>query len=140
MTAIAEKKVIYTARTHSVGGRAGEARSSDGKLTIAFAAPGSSGPGTNPEQLLAAGWSACFGGAMAVIARKLNVALPSDLSIDAEVDLIAAEGGYSLAARLTISAPGLSRDLAQQLIDAAEKSCPYSKALRGNIPASFILA
>ena len=139
MTTMTDQKVIYTARTHTTGGRSGEARSSDGRLEVKLSLPGSPRPGTNPEQLFAAGWSACFEGAMAGAARKMDVKLPDGLAIDAEVDLIADGGEHSLAARLNISAPGLPRDIALQLIDAAEKTCPYSKAIRGNIPASFNL-
>src|SRR5215475_15062664 len=90
-------KVFYTARTHTVGGRdKGAARSSDGRLDIKLSVPGGPGLGTNPEQLLAAGWSACFESAMALAARRMKVALPVDLAIDAEVDLNLGDGGYFL--------------------------------------------
>lgn len=126
-------QVIYTGRTHTTGGREGAARSSDGRLDVQLSRPGSSGPGTNPEQLLGAGWSACFIGAMGHAARHLNVNLPGDLAVTAEIDLGTGEGGFFLQARLQVSLPGLPRDTAQALIDAAHQTCPYSKALRGNI-------
>ena len=139
MATMTESKVIYTARTHTTGGRAGQARSSDGRLDVKLSVPGSAREGTNPEQMFAAGWSACFEGAMAGAARAMKIRLPDDLAIDTEVDLILTDGDYSLAARMNISVPGLDRAVAQQLVDAAERTCPYSKAIRGNIPASFTL-
>lgn len=126
-------QVIYTGRTHTTGGREGAARSADGRLDVQLSRPGSSGPGTNPEQLLGAGWSACFIGAMGHAARQLNVNLPGDVAVTAEIDLGTGEGGFFLQARLQVSLPGLPRDAAQALIDAAHQTCPYSKALRGNI-------
>src|SRR5271154_5048554 len=127
-------KVLYTAKTHTTGGRDGGAsRSSDGRLGIKLAVPGTSGNGTNPEQLFAAGWSACFEGAMGLAARKMKVPFPADLGIDAEVDLVLTGDGYSLQARLHVSLPGLDRDVAQALVDAAHETCPYSKAIRGNV-------
>lgn len=127
------EKVLYTGKTHTTGGRDGTSRSSDGRLDIKLSSPGSSGAGTNPEQLFAAGWSACFIGAMGLAAGKLKIALPADLSVDAEVDLGTAGGGYFLQARLNISLPGLERDVAQALIDTAHQTCPYSKLSHGNI-------
>ncbi|MCX2862979.1 organic hydroperoxide resistance protein [Paucibacter sp. PLA-PC-4] len=126
-------QVIYTGCTHTTGGREGAARSADGRLDVQLSRPGSSGPGTNPEQLLGAGWSACFIGAMGHAARQLNVNLPGDVAVTAEIDLGTGEGGFFLQARLQVSLPGLPRDAAQALIDAAHQTCPYSKALRGNI-------
>ncbi|WP_441227934.1 organic hydroperoxide resistance protein [Tardiphaga sp. 20_F10_N6_6] len=126
--------VIYTAKTHTSGGRLnGTARSSDGRLDIRFSAPGSTDVGTNPEQLFAAGWSACFQGAMGLAAKRLKVTIPSDTTIDAEVDLCLAEGAYFLRARLNVGLPGLESDVAQTLVDAAHETCPYSKAIRGNV-------
>ena len=128
------QKVLYTARVHTTGGRDGGAsRSDDGRLDIRHSLPGSPGTGTNPEQLFAAGWSACFEGAMGVVARKMKIALRADTAIDAEVDLCQTDGAYFLRARLNISLPGLKRDAAQALADAAHEACPYSKATRGNI-------
>ena len=126
-------KVLYTARTHATGGRDGVARSSDGRLDISLSSPGAPGAGTNPEQLFAAGWSACFLGAIGVAARETKVALPADTAVDAEVDLRLGEGGYSLLARLNVSVPGLDRETASALVQRAHEVCPYSKATRGNI-------
>ena len=106
-------KVLYTAQTHTTGGRDGASRSSDGRLDVKLSSPGTAGTGTNPEQLFAAGWSACFLGAMGVAAAKMKVALPADRAVDAEVDLGLADGGYLLRARLHVSLPGLDRTVAQ---------------------------
>ncbi|GAB7545980.1 organic hydroperoxide resistance protein [Cupriavidus sp. CuC1] len=128
------EKVLYTGRTHtSSGGRNGTSRSADGRLDIQLSSPGSPGNGTNPEQLFAAGWSACFIGAMGIAAGKMKVALPPDLAIDAEVDLGTTGDAYLLQARLNVRVPGLEREVAQALVDAAHQTCPYSKATRGNI-------
>src|SRR5882672_3415674 len=105
-------KVLYTAKTHTTGGRDGASRSSDGRLDVKLSSPGTAGIGTNPEQLFAAGWSACFEGAMGLAARKMKIALPPDAAIDAEVDLNLADGAYFLRARLNISLPGLAHDIA----------------------------
>lgn len=127
-------KVLYTARTHTSGGRHhGAAHSSDGRLDIKLSPPGAEGNGTNPEQLFAAGWSACFEGAMETAARRMRVELPDATAIDAEIDLLVNKGEYSLQARLNISLPGLDKDVAQQLIETAHKICPYSKAIQGNV-------
>jgi osmotically inducible protein OsmC len=127
------EKVLYTAQVHTTGGRDGAARSSDGRLDVKLSSPGTSGSGTNPEQLFAAGWSACFLGAMGVAAGQLKVALPADRAVDAEVDLGMTDGGYLLRATLNISLPGLDRETARAVVDAAHQICPYSKATRGNI-------
>lgn len=128
------KKVLYTAKDHTTGGRdGGAARSSDGRLDINFSVPGTPGIGTNPEQLLAAGWSACFIGAMGIAARKMKITLPADTAIDAEVDLCLTGDAFSLEARLNVSLPGLEPEVARALADAAHQTCPYSKATRGNI-------
>ena len=126
-------KVLYTGKTHTIGGREGSSRSSDGRLDIKLSSPGSAGQGTNPEQLFAAGWSACFIGAMGLAAGQMKVKLPADLSVDAEVDLGTNDSGYLLQARLNVSLPGLERAIAQALVDAAHQTCPYSKLTRGNI-------
>jgi osmotically inducible protein OsmC len=127
-------KVLYTGKTlTSSGGRNGAARSSDGRLDIQLSSPGSAGTGTNPEQLFAAGWSACFIGAMGKGAAALQVKLPADLSVDAEVDLGTTDGAYLLQARLNVSLPGMARETAQAVVDFAHQNCPYSKATRGNI-------
>ncbi len=139
MTITAIEKVLYTGKTHTTGGRDGAAQSSDGRLDIKLSSPGTSGGGTNPEQLFAAGWSACFMGAMGLAAGQLKIALPADRAIDAEVDLGTNENGYQLQARLNVSLPGLDRAQAQQLIDAAHQTCPYSKLSRGNIDVKITL-
>jgi len=127
------EKVLFTAKVHTTGGREGASRSSDGRLDIKLSPPGSAADGTNPEQLFAGGWSACFEGAMGLAARKMKVALPADTSIDAEVDLCLTDGAYFLQARLNVRVPGVARDVAQALVDAAHQTCPYSKATRGNV-------
>ncbi|MGO4338693.1 organic hydroperoxide resistance protein [Labrys sp. KB_33_2] len=132
-------KVLYTGRTHTTGGRDGAARSEDARLDIKLSPPGSSQPGTNPEQLFAAGWSACFIGAMGLAAGKRKLKLPTDTAVDAEVDLGTTEGAYFLQARLKVSLPGLDRELAQAIIEEAHQTCPYSKATRGNIDVELSL-
>jgi len=133
-------KVLYTGRTHTTsGGRDGTAHSDDGRLDIALSSPGTKGTGTNPEQLFAAGWSACFIGAIGLAAQAAKVALPEDLSVDAEVDLGRVGDGYALQARLNVNLPGVPRDTAQALVDAAHNTCPYSKATRGNIGVTITL-
>lgn len=134
------EKTLYTGSTHTTsGGRDGAARSTDGRLDIKLSSPGSSGTGTNPEQLLAAGWSACFIGAMGLAAGTLKIQLPAELSVDTEIDLCHGEGGYFLRARLNITTPGVERDSAQAVIEMAHQTCPYSKATRGNIDVAFEL-
>jgi lipoyl-dependent peroxiredoxin len=130
-------KVQYTAKTHTTGGRAGASRSDDGRLDVKLSNPGTSGTGTNPEQLFAAGWSACFEGAMGLAARKKKMTLPAETAIDAEVDLCNTDGAYFLQARLNVNLPGLEREVAQALADAAHQTCPYSKATRGNIDVTI---
>jgi Ohr subfamily peroxiredoxin len=132
-------KVLYTGKTHTTGGREGQSRSSDGLLDIKLSSPGSAGEGTNPEQLFAAGWSACFIGAMGLAAAAKKIALPKDVAVDAEVDLVNADGAYLLAARLNVSLPGLDRGTAQAIVDAAHQTCPYSKLTRGNIDVEINL-
>jgi osmotically inducible protein OsmC len=127
------EKTLYTAKVRTTGGRDGAARSDDGRLDITLSPPGHAGTGTNPEQLFAAGWSACFLGAMGIAANKMKVALPADRAVNAEVDLGTAGGAFLLQARLNVSLPGLDRDIAQTLVNAAHQTCPYSKATRGNI-------
>jgi organic hydroperoxide reductase OsmC/OhrA len=103
------EKVLYTAKTHTTGGRDGASRSSDGRLDVKLSSPGTSGSG------------------------KMKVSLPADRAVDAEVDLGTNDGGYVLQARLNVSLPGMDREVAQALADAAHQICPYSKATRGNI-------
>jgi Ohr subfamily peroxiredoxin len=127
------EKVLYTGKTHTTGGRDGSARSSDAQLDVKLSPPGSTHAGTNPEQLFAAGWSACFIGAMGLAAGKRKFRLPADTAVDAEVDLGMTGEGYFLQARLNISLPGLEPEVARALVEEAHQTCPYSKATRGNI-------
>jgi lipoyl-dependent peroxiredoxin len=127
--------VRYTAKTHTSGGRrGGVSHSDDGRLDVMFSAPGVPGTGTNPEQLFAAGWSACFISAMGVVARRMKVTLPTDVAVDAEIDLCNSGDVYFLRARLNVSVPGLEREVAQAIVDATHsETCAYSNATRGNI-------
>jgi Ohr subfamily peroxiredoxin len=136
------EQVIYTGRTRTVGGRNGTSQSDDQRLDIALSRPGSTGRGTNPEQLFAAGWSACFIGALGRAAAERSVKLPEDVAVDAEVDLGTGSGAnnFFLQARLQVSLPGVDRDVGQALIEAAHQICPYSKATRGNIDVTLALA
>ncbi|MBB3657751.1 Ohr subfamily peroxiredoxin [Rhizobium sp. BK650] len=127
------EKVLYTGKTHTTGGRDGAARSSDAQLDVKLSPPGSPHDGTNPEQLFAAGWSACFIGAMGLAAGKRKLRLPADTAVDAEVDLGMTGDAYFLQARLNISLPGLEPEVARALVEEAHQTCPYSKATRGNI-------
>lgn len=133
-------KVLYTGKTHTTGGREGFSRSNDGELDIKLSPPGSTKAGTNPEQLFAAGWSACFLGAIGIAAGKRKIKLPEGTAVDAEVDLGTAEGGYFLQARLNVSLPGIEREIGQSLLEEAHQTCPYSKATRGNIDVELTVA
>jgi len=133
------EKVLYTAKAHTTGGREGASRTDDGRLDIKLSPPGMGGSGTNPEQLFAAGYSACFIGALKAVAGKMKMTLPADLAVDAEIDLGPVAGGYGIAARLNVSLPGLERAAAQALVDAAHKVCPYSNATRRNIDVKIKL-
>ena len=132
-------KVLYTAKVHTAGGRAGTSRSSDGRLEVSLSRPGSSGTGTNPEQLFAAGWSACFESAMEFVARNMKIALPADHAVDAEIDLGPEGGGFGVSARLSVSLPGMERTTALRLIEATHQVCPYSRATHGNIAVETTL-
>jgi len=132
-------KVLYTAQAHTTGGRDGASRTDDGRLDVTLSSPGTSGTGTNPEQLFAAGYSACFIGAIKAVAGKQKISLPQDLSIDAEVDLGTIPNAYGIAARLKVSLPGMDKAAAQALVDAAHQVCPYSNATRGNIDVQITL-
>jgi len=127
------EKVMYTAKARTTGGRDGVSRTDDGRLDIKLSPPGTPGTGTNPEQLFAAGYSACFIGAMKAVAAKTKATLPADVAVDAEVDLGPIPGAYGIAARLNVSLPGMDRAAAQALVDTAHQVCPYSNATRGNI-------
>lgn len=134
------RKVLYTAKVHTEGGRShGTAKSSDGHLDIILSSPGTGGKGTNPEQLLAAGWSSCFEEAMKIVAAKKKITLPEGPLIDAEIDLCMGKDGLSLTGRFLVTIPQLDRELAEELIDDTRKACPYSKALEANVPVEFTL-
>jgi lipoyl-dependent peroxiredoxin len=132
------EKVLYTARAHTTGGREGGAsRTSDGHLDVKLSVPGTPGTGTNPEQLFAVGWSACFLSAIKLVAGHMKVRLPAEVAVDPEVDLGTTNGGYFLQARLNVSLPGIDPELAQKIVDGAHQECPYSKATRGNIDVAI---
>lgn len=137
--------ILYTARTKATGGRTGTAKSDDGRLGITLSTPkelgGDGGTGTNPEQLFAAGYSACFIGALGFVAGRDKIELPADTSIDAEVGIGPREdgGGFGIAVTLNIALPGLDKPTAEALIAKADVVCPYSHATRGNVPVTLNL-
>ena len=132
------EKVLYTARAHTTGGRDdGASRTDDGRLQVTLSRPGTSGSGTNPEQLFAAGWSACFLSAIRLIAGKRKIALPAELAVDCEVYLGTTRAGIGLAAALSVSLPGTDQETAQSLVDAASHVCPYSLATSDNIEVKY---
>lgn len=133
-------QVLYTANAHTTGGRDGASRTDDGRLDVKLSPPGTAGTGTNPEQLFAAGYSACFIGALKAVGGMQKIAIPQDVAVDAEVDLGPITGGYGIAVRLTVHLPGMERAAAQALVDTAHKVCPYSNATRGNIDVTLTLA
>ena len=134
------EKLLYTAKVHTAGGRDhGVARSSDGQLEVTFSPPGSGRAGTNPEQMLAAGWSACFEGALGIAALRRRIRFAEDPAIDAEIDLNQGNDGYFLRARLNVSMPGVERDIAQAIVEEAHRTCPYSKALSRSIDVKVSL-
>ena len=136
-------KILYTAHAHTTGGREGTSVSNDGMLNVRLAPPkelGGKGDATNPEQLFAAGYSACFMGAMKHVAGLKNLVIPADAAIDASVDLGPIPAGFGIAAKLVVSIPGMDRAVAQDLIESAHKVCPYSNATRGNINVDLSLA
>lgn len=136
-------KVLYTARAHTTGGRDGHSRSDDGLLDVKLSPPkamGGAGTATNPEQLFAAGYSACFMGALKHVAGMKKVAVPAEAAIDAEVDIGPIAKGFGIAVRMTVHLPGLDRAVAQDLVDTAHQVCPYSNATRDNIPVTLTLA
>jgi Ohr subfamily peroxiredoxin len=108
-------------------------------LDVHLSIPGTPGSGTNPEQLFAVGWSACFLSALKIVAARKRIALPPEVAIDAEVDLGLTHGAYGLAARLNIGLPGMEQDAAEALAEAAHQTCPYSLATRGNIDVALNL-
>jgi Ohr subfamily peroxiredoxin len=139
-TMTSSTKLLYTAKAHTTGGReGGSSRTSDGRLDVKLTVPGTPGNGTNPEQLFAVGWSACFLSAIKVVGAKMKVRIPADLAVDPEVDLCAGDDGFFIKARLNVSLPGLDRQVAQSILDVAHQTCPYSKATRGNIDVEINL-
>ena len=138
------EKVLYRAQATATGGRDGRAVSSDNQLDVQLSTPrelgGAGGVGTNPEQLFAAGYSACFLGAMKFVAARDKLPLPADVSVSGEVGIGAIPTGFGIQAELTIAAPGVAREQLQTLVDAAHIVCPYSNATRGNIDVTLVLA
>ena len=136
-------KVLYTAHATSTGGRAGTSKSDDGRLELNLSTPkelgGDSGRGTNPEQLFAAGYSACFIGAMKAVAGGQKIALPADVSITADVGIGPIPGGFGIQVAMAITVPGMERAAAEALVAAAHKVCPYSNATRGNIDVTLTI-
>ncbi|MEG8023856.1 organic hydroperoxide resistance protein [Sphingomonas aurantiaca] len=137
--------VKYTTEATATGGRDGHARSQDGRFDVALSTPkelgGAGGDGSNPEQLFAAGYSACFIGALKVAGQQLKMKLPADVAVTAKVGIgPRSEGGFGITTDLTVSLPGLERNEAQKLVDAAHQICPYSNATRGNVDVGLTLA
>jgi osmotically inducible protein OsmC len=137
------EKVLYTAHAHATGGRDGRAEVPDSKLDFRLTTPrelgGAGGDGANPEQLFAAGYSACFIGAMKFVAARDKIALPADLSIDGSVGIGPIPNGFGIEVELKISLPGMAREAAQALVDKAHIVCPYSNATRGNIDVTLTI-
>ena len=134
-------KVLYTARATSTGGRTGTATTPDDRLNLKLDTPkelgGAGGPGTNPEQLFAAGYSACFIGAMKHVAMMQKTPLPADTSIAADVGIGPIPQGFGIQVTLNVHVPGMEKDAAQKLVEAAHKVCPYSNATRGNVDVTL---
>ncbi|MFC0677462.1 organic hydroperoxide resistance protein [Lysobacter korlensis] len=137
------EKVLYTAQATATGGRDGRAVSSDGALDAKLATPrelgGTGGEGTNPEQLFAAGYSACFLGALKYVAARENVTLPAETRVEGSVGIGPIPGGFGIEAELKVALPGLPREQAQSLVDQAHDVCPYSNATRGNVDVTLTL-
>ncbi|KXS34442.1 MULTISPECIES: organic hydroperoxide resistance protein [Idiomarina] len=129
--------ILYTARASSTGGRDGQSKSDDGRLAVKLSTPkalgGAGGEGTNPEQLFAAGYSACFIGALKFVSGQEKVKLPEDTQVDAEVGIGQIEGGFGIAVTLNVDLPGLELAQAERIVEKAHQVCPYSNATRGNI-------
>lgn len=137
------EKVVYTAHAHTTGGRDGNSRSDDGLLEVKLSPPvamGGAGNGTNPEQLFAAGYSACFMGAMKHVAGMKKISVPADASIDASVDIGPIPQGFGIAVKMLITLPGIDRAVAEDLVATAHQVCPYSNATRGNIEVDISIA
>ncbi len=135
------EKILYTAHATSTGGRAGTSKSPDGALNVTLTTPkelgGDGAAGTNPEQLFAAGYSACFLGAMKHVAMMQKISLPANTSIDAEVGIGQIPAGFSIAVAMKVSIPGMERAAAEKLVQTAHGVCPYSNATRGNIDVTL---
>ena len=139
-------KALYTAQATSTGGRTGSTESSDGKIKLQLSTPkalgGDDGPGTNPEQLFASGYSACFIGAMKAVAMRQKLPLPADVSIRCDVSIgpmSGKPGAFGIAVAMAVHVPGMERPAAQALVDTAHQVCPYSNATRGNIDVTFTI-
>ncbi|KTT31916.1 organic hydroperoxide resistance protein [Pseudomonas rhizoryzae] len=136
--------ILYTASATSTGGRDGRSISSDKALDVQLSTPkelgGAGGAGTNPEQLFAAGYSACFIGALKFVGAKEKIAVPADVSVTAQVGIGPIPTGFAIDVELTISLPGLDRAVAEDLIEKAHQVCPYSNATRGNVDVRLTLA
>ncbi|MBN8508837.1 MAG: organic hydroperoxide resistance protein [Burkholderiales bacterium] len=139
-------QALYTARATSTGGRTGTTESSDGKIKLQLSTPkglgGDDGPGTNPEQLFASGYSACFIGAMKAVAMRQKIKLPAEVSITSEVGIgpmTGKPGAFNIAVAMAVSVPGMDKAAAQELVQAAHQVCPYSNATRGNVDVSFTI-
>ena len=137
-------KALYTAQSTSTGGRTGTTKSSDDRISLQLSTPkelgGDGGPGTNPEQLFASGYSACFIGAMKAVAARQKISLPADVSITADVaigPMTGKEGAFSIAVAMKVSVPGMDRAAAEQLVATAHQVCPYSNATRGNVDVAI---
>jgi Ohr subfamily peroxiredoxin len=137
------EKVLYRANATATGGRDGRGVTSDGVLDVKLATPrelgGGGGQGTNPEQLFAVGYSACFLGAMKFVAQRDKLSIPADVSVNGIVGIGPIPTGFGIEVELRISLPGLARDQAQVLVDRAHIVCPYSNATRGNINVTLTL-
>lgn len=138
------EKILYTAHAQVTGGRDGRAVVPENQLDLKLSTPkalgGAGGDGTNPEQLFAAGYSACFIGAMKFVAASQKIALPADVSIEASVGIGPIPAGFGIEVELKISLPGMARDAAEALVAKAHTVCPYSNATRGNIDVRLIVA
>jgi Ohr subfamily peroxiredoxin len=136
-------KVLYTAHATSTGGRTGTSKTDDGRLSLTLSTPkelgGDGGAGTNPEQLFAAGYSACFIGAMKAVAAKQKISLPAEVSISADVGIGPIPAGFGIQVDMRISVPGMEKAAAEALVAAAHQVCPYSNATRGNIDVSLTI-
>ena len=144
---MAIQKALYTAHATSTGGRTGTTESSDGKIKLQLSTPkalgGDDGPGTNPEQLFASGYSACFIGALKAVAARQKIALPKEVAIKADVSIgpmAGKPGAFGIAVAMAVNVPGLDKAAVEALVKTAHEVCPYSNATRGNIDVAFSVA